>query len=170
MFKKLGLKIQTRKLLKVDRITQKIKGYEQSKKIGIVVSDVDNFKSVNDFVKLLKQQNKEVTTLYFGKEKNLPQKNEYNILVNAKEIKHFGKIHNDEVKRFIETNFDFLFYLNNNRDLFLEYVMASSKSTIRIGFSEKANIPYCDMFIPKKGSASIQSTLNIIHKYIQTIQ
>ena len=170
MLKKLGLKLQTKKQLKANRVVQPIKGYEQANTVGIVVSDVANFSAVQDFAKLLRQQNKKVTTLYFGKEKNLPSKNENNILVNAKEIKFLGNKENSEVKQFIGTNFDFLFYLNTSRNSFLEYIMASSKSTMRIGFSEKHNIPFCDMFFPKKDNDTIKNTINTIYKYIQTIQ
>lgn len=170
MFKKLGLKLQTRKLLKVNRIAQPVKGYEQANTIGLVVSNVDNFGAVRDFAKLLKQQNKKVTTLYFAKEKDLPAKSDHTIIIDAKEVKAFGKIENKEVKQFIGTQFDFLFYLNTSRNSFLEYIMASSKSTMRIGFSEKANIPYCDMFFPRKENDTIKNTLSTVHKYIQTIQ
>lgn len=170
MLKKIGLKLQTRRQLKINRVVKPIKGYDQASTIGIVVSNVDNFSAVKDFAKLLRQQNKKVITLYFGKEKNLPAKNENNILVNAKEIKFFGKIENLEVKQFVGTKFDFLFYLNTSRNSFLEYIMASSKATVRVGFSDKHNIPYCDMFFPKKENDTIKDTLNTVHKYIQTIQ
>lgn len=144
--------------------------YAVSKSIGIIINVAEDMstKSIAAFIKLLQDEGKKVEVLCYLNNKDVPNFpfgfNHY----SSKDFNWYAKLTSPSVKKFINSNFDFLFSLDLSQTLAVEYVLASSKAECRVGpFIQNKKDLYELMVQPT--NKSIDSLFSHLYYYCKKI-
>lgn len=135
MIKKSFISGKTKKALRKNKNQRKSIPFDQAKKIGLLIDDkvLKNPKAFNETVLQLVDQGKRVEAICFIENVDLPKLAFPHQYLSMKDFSWNGKINNDQVKKFIKTEFDYLFSLNTSPFLLFESILASSAAKCRIG-------------------------------------
>lgn len=109
--------------------------YSNAKKIGILfyIRNEQHSKTLNDFVKKLKDEGKNVRLLtFFDREGSSPYDFQFDFF-NKKEVSSLGKIKSAKVDRFIQEEFDYLYCINTEHFPPFDTIMIQSKAKCRFG-------------------------------------
>ena len=109
--------------------------YQEAKSIGILfkIEDDDKHDALNNFVKKLQGEGKELMLLtYFERLDNNPYNFKYDFF-SKKHMTALGKIKSREVQKFIETPFDYLYCITVSHFLPFDTILMKSNAKCRIG-------------------------------------
>ncbi len=151
MFRRWGLKITNNKLVKKNyhnKKTRSMVNFSVATKFGVLVTDIEkNKKVVNKLVKELKLEGKSVHVLCYGKSgKEVSLNFEYDSM-HKKDISWKGKFKGYGIKKFIKSDFDYLFSLNTSPILPFRSILAMSNARCRVGMYNESNEKYFDLMV-----------------------
>ncbi len=108
--------------------------YSKLKKVGVVFSfgDLKKHEAVKKFIKTLKADGIEVTTLAY-KPKDTQNFEFYFDFFEDRDVGFFGKIENPYFQSFVNQKLEYLFCLDDTPNLYMQYLLVHSKSDTRIG-------------------------------------
>ena len=92
--------------------------FDKATSIGFLFEDDSNYKITKTFIETLTKEGKSVSILIKSDEKEIISEKHF----TSKQCKWFGKIENENVVKFINTPFDYLFLLNENPHYLSEYI------------------------------------------------
>ncbi|MDH3711308.1 MAG: hypothetical protein OER04_15540 [Cyclobacteriaceae bacterium] len=140
------LEQRTIKLAVENNTVRETVDYKQAKRIGILFSQLDRpkYEAVRNLAKQLKKDGKNVDVLcYLGKNgENFDFLYNY---ITSKDVSILGKMHSGAAITFAQQPFDYLFYLDVKRNIYLQNILAMSKAKCRIGVHVKD--PEVDKFL-----------------------
>ena len=145
-----------------------------AKKIGILytLDDVPDYDRVSEFVSLLQGDHKVVKALGFVKNKNLVErflpKLSYDFF-SKRDLTWFYKPIHNQVKDFIEKEFDLLIDLSLHDNFPLKYISGLSKALFRVGKFSEINAEYYDMMIDMKPTTTSEEYLGQVQHYLTII-
>lgn len=146
--------------------------YNKLKKVGVIFSfdDLKKHEAVKKFIKTLKADGIEVTTLAY-KPKDTQNFEFYFDFFEEEDISFFGKIDNPYFQSFINQKLEYLFCLDDTLNLYMQYLLVYSKSDARIGAyqqSEEESSFFELMIKPRESGNTNILTEEIIH-YVRKI-
>lgn len=172
--KKIGEYYFKKENAKTHRLCQ-MTNLNEARKIGILytVDEVPDYEWVEKFVTQLQGEQKEVKALGFVKNKNLIQrflpKLSYDFF-SKKDLTWFYKPIHQQVRDFIEKEFDLLIDLSLNDSFPLKYIAGVSNALCRVGKFSEENTNYYDFMIDVKPSMTSDDYLGNIRHYLTVIQ
>lgn len=157
MIKKSFISGKTKKALKRNKKTRKSISFQEAKSVGILIDDaaLKNPKAFNELVLQLVDEGKKVQGICFIESVDLPKLSFPHLFLSMKDFNWSGTIVNDQIKKFIKTDFDYLFSLNTSPFLLFENILAQSAAKCRIGCYDTEQKGCFEMVIgtdPKKSS------------------
>ena len=147
MFRKLGLRLSSKKANKLNLEKRISVNFELASRIGILLHKQFPQAVAKNLVTELKNNGKDVTILYYNKSKSERLREIDCVIFNNKDFKWNGKIKSDSLKKFIKTEFDFLFSLNTSPFLPFENILARSVAKCRVGQFTKKQSEYYELMI-----------------------
>ncbi len=147
---------------------------KDAKRIGILytLDDVPDYERVSEFVSKLQGDHKEVKALGFVKNKNLVQrflpKLSYDFF-SKRDLTWFYKPIHNQVRDFIEKEFDILIDLSLQDNFPLKYISGLSKALFRVGKYSEKNTEYYDLMIDLKPTMTSEDYLGHVQHYLTVI-
>lgn len=108
--------------------------YSEAKDIGIIFEYIpEEYAIVENFIQILKEDQKQVSILAFVSSKN-KKKNYPNIpFFQSRDISFWGNPHIKELHNFINTKFDYLLHISTHSHILIDYILAKSNAKCKIG-------------------------------------
>jgi hypothetical protein len=119
---------------KQNRFLHKAYDYKKLKKVGIIFSiqDLKKHEAVKRFIKTLEADGIEVKILAY-KPKDTQNFEFYFDFFEDKDFSMFGEAKSHHVLTFLEQKLEYLFCLDEDVSLYMQYLLVKAKSTTRIG-------------------------------------
>ncbi len=157
---------------KQNRFLHKAYEYKNLKKVGIIFSilDLKRHEAVKRFIKTLEADGIEVKTLAY-KPKDTQNFEFYFDFFEDKDFSFFGDAKSHHVLTFLEQKLEYLFCLDEDLNLYMQYLLVKAKSTTRIGVyqSEPKTARYFELMVkPRTNGDTKLLTEEIIH-YVRKI-
>ena len=76
-----------------------------------------------------------------------------------------GKMQSPAANKFAEIKFDYLFYLDLDKNIYLENVLAMCTASCRIGFYRKNNHGLLDLMVQVNGKSNYETAIDQIMFY-----
>lgn len=163
------LNMRTQSALKKKGTLRATVPYTSAQRIGVLftVEDQQKHLLIKDFVQQLTQDGKQVHVLeYLPKKKENP---EFMFdFFSIQDLNFWGKLSNENVEKFIKTNFDYLFHIDLTSNPLMQYVLALSKAHCRIGKYDEAATPFYELMIETNGS--LQGLLDNMYNYTKKLR
>jgi hypothetical protein len=141
--------------------------FDQAKQIGILFTVVDKEKHdlIKDFIKQLESAGKKVTVLTFlpKKKENFEFKFDY---VTEKDFSYSGKLNSDEGLKFVKQNFDFLFYLDLEPNLYTINILSSCSAKCRAGKYQDQKSGLLEFMLKSNEKIDLKTLINQLYHYI----
>jgi hypothetical protein len=152
----------------------KMTNLQDARRIGILytLNEVPDYDRVSEFVTQLQGDHKEVKALGFVKNKNLIQrflpKISYDFF-SKRDLTWFYKPIHNQVRDFIEKEFDLLIDLSLHDSFPLKYISGLSKALLRVGKFSEENADYYDLMIDMKPTTTSEEYMGQIQHYLTII-
>ncbi len=144
MIKRSVLHILTnRKIRKIQK--GDLKGYVQSKDIGILLNTNDDQSEVDDIAQMLRKEGKSTTILNVDSSGIKQGRNDFPS-IGAKDVGPMGGFRSQHLIHFVSKHYDYLFVLDHKMDYLIQYIAVCCDARCRIGFADQDN-PFLDMQI-----------------------
>jgi hypothetical protein len=170
MFISKFLEFNTKRYLRKNEVDRKTIGFRKAQKIGIIFSaeGIEKHHAIKSLIKDLKEEGKEVAVLSFlGKGK---QNHEFLFdIITVNDIGFWGSIQNENILKFAEEPFDYLFHLDTTDNRILDNILAMSKAKCRVGLFKEGRGSYFELMINPKDPASSEELIHDIYHYTKTI-
>ncbi|GJM29246.1 MAG: hypothetical protein DHS20C17_18810 [Cyclobacteriaceae bacterium] len=170
VFNKSLLRRNTAKLLTENQSSGNTVDYPNARAIGILFTQTDRIKyqAIRNLVRQFKSDEKNVEVLCFLEKggENYDFRYDY---ITSSDVGFWGNMQSSSALKFAGHRFDYLFYLDLKKNLYLENVMAMSNASCRIGFYKKQNDNLLDLMIQVKGGASIENAIDQIMYYTRKL-
>lgn len=164
MFKKIGIKIRTKKAAKNRSAVDKTINH---KTVGIISTDSEEKSgSIKQFSKELSAKGYDVQMLIFHQKK---LKQELESHFDKKSYDWKGKILSPTLKDFVKTPFDFLFSINTSSNLQIENVLALSNAKCRVGANIDDINKNLDLVVNMPNTSSTKELTANILEYTERI-
>lgn len=154
MFRLNFLKMRTENALKKNKTQRASTPYKQAKRIGIVFSVEDKQKhlDIKDLISQFEQDGKTVQVLEYlpPKKDNFEFKFDFFTL---NDLSFWGKLESQLTNTFVETPFDYLFYVDKEPNPLILDLLARSKAHCRIGRYNENNREYFEFMIEQNGTS-----------------
>jgi len=148
---------------------------EDARRIGILytLDDVPDYERISAFVSQLQSEHKEVKALGFVKNRNLLQrflpKLSYDFF-SKRDLTWFYKPVHQQVRDFIEKEFDLLIDLSLQDSFPLKYISGLSRAMCRVGKFSENNLDFYDLMIELKPSMTSEDYMGQVHHYLTIIK
>lgn len=129
------LKIRNRFAKQNEHTSRLAMNYAETKEIGLLfnVQNESSHEALNDLVNTLKKDGKHITALaYFEREHSNPYDFAFDFF-RKKDISTLGVIKSEEVERFIQKPFDYLYCIHLQTFPPFDYILMHSQAKCRIG-------------------------------------
>lgn len=144
--------------------------YTNARSIGILFTQTDRnkYKAIRNLVKQFMNDQKTVEVLCFLEKggENYDFRYDY---ITSSDVGFLGKMQSQAALKFSEHQFDYLFYLDLKKNLYLENVLAMSQAGCRIGFYKKNNDNLLDLMIQVNGKSPIDTAIDQIMYYTRKL-
>jgi len=153
MFKMNFLKMRTDSALKKNKTVRGSKPYKQAASVGVIFSVEDKQKhlDVKEFIQQLEKDGKKVAVLEY-----LPLKKEnYEFkfdFFTIEDLSFWGKLETPVTDKFVETPFDYLFYLDKESNPLVLNLLARSKAHCRVGRFNENESQFYELMIEQNGT------------------
>lgn len=163
MFRSISLFFKNKSALKQENGRNTIP-FNKAKKIGVIVDDLDaNGRAVSKFVDELEKEGKKVEVIGFTKTKEISGLKPNYKALRVKDFNWLGKIKREDLKKFIKTDFDYLFSLNTSSFLPFENILAQSRAKCRVGVYNQKKEGFFELMVqPKKKDDLVAVTQQMI--------
>lgn len=172
LIKRKLLAFKIKRGLKKDRFLPKAFSYAQLKKVGVIfsISDLKKHEAIKTFIKTLEEDGIEVKALAYKPNETQNFEFYFDFFEN-KEVSLFAQVKSPYLLSFLDQKLDYLFCLDDDLSLYMQYILVNAKASIRIGALQKEES--CRAFFelmvkPTKSGDSQLLTKEIIH-YIRKI-
>lgn len=172
MIKKTLLKHKVEQGQKQNRFLHKAYNYNELKKVGVIFSiqDLKKHEAVKKFIKTLEADGIEVKVLAY-KPKDTQNFEFYFNFFEDKDFNSFAQVKSHHVLTFLGQKMDYLFCLDDDLNLYIQYLLVNAKSITRIGAYQKQpkKARYFELMVkpPTSGDTKLL-TEEIIH-YVRKI-
>lgn len=169
MLSKSILRHRIRKALKKNISPREFVDFSNARSVGILFSaeDHDKFQAVKEFTTTLEDEGKKVSVLSFlGKNKENFEFR-FNIFTK-KDISFWGRYQSDEVLKFINEEFDYLYLVDDEPGLLMESILAESRAKCRVGKFLEEKKPFFELMIQPEGD-SYPELIQQMHFYSKKI-
>jgi hypothetical protein len=169
MFKMSFLKMRTSTALRKNSIKRVSTPYKHSESFGIIFSVEDRQKHdlIKDLIKRLELDGKKVQVLEF-----LPKKKENPEFLfdffTIDDLSFWGNINSERATKFLNTTFDYLFYIDSQSNPLVLNLLARSKAHCRVGRFNETDSPYFEMMIEDNGNT--KSLIDNLYKYTRQLK
>jgi hypothetical protein len=148
--------------------------FNDAKRIGILytVDEVVDYEWIESFVSQLQGEQKEVKALGFVKNKSLVQRFLPKLsfdFFTKRDLTWFYKPIHQQVRDFIEKEFDILIDLSKQDSFPLKYISGVSNALCRVGKFSEENTDFYDVMIDVKPTMSPDDYLGNIRYYLSII-
>jgi hypothetical protein len=153
--------------LKKNRFLPKALSYKKLKKVGIVFTfnDLKKHEAVKSFIKTLEADGIEVKALAY-RPKETQNFEFYFDFFEGRDVSLFAQMKSPYMLSFLDQNLDYIFCLDDELCLYLQYILVNTKASIRIGAlqeEEKCRALFELMIKPVKAGDTQLLTKEIIH-------
>jgi hypothetical protein len=144
--------------------------YERAKSIGIVftLGDVRKQHIVRDFMKTLEADHKKVSVLACKPKKNLEDPHFFDYF-SLEDFTFWGTPQSEQLNKFTEQPFDYLFCMDENLRLEVAYVLSHSKALARIGLVMEDMTEFFEMMFKPKDKKGIEGLSTEVLYYIKKL-
>jgi len=153
MFKMNFLKMRTASALKKNKTARGSKPYKQSVNVGVVFSVEDKQKhlDIKEFIQLLERDGKKVQVLEYlpPNKENFEFKFDF---FTIKDLSFWGNLESPVTNTFIETSFDYLFYIDKESNPLVLNLLARCKAHCRIGRYNENESDFYELMIEQNGT------------------
>jgi hypothetical protein len=169
MFKMNFLRMRTDSALKKNKSLRVSIPYQQAQIMGVIftVEDKQKHQDIKEFIHQLERDGKKVHVLEF-----LPQKKEnYEFMFDfftIKDLNFWGSIDSATASKFAATPFDFLFYIDQESNPLMLYLLATSKAHCRIGRFNEAESKFYELMIEQNGTT--KGLIDTMYKYTKQLK
>lgn len=148
MLKKMTLMLKSRIALKYNKVRRTTPDFESARSIGILIKDIHKHTTlIKKIIKELEAEGKKVHILSYEKnKKDIAQGIKYDI-ITKKDVSLMGNFKSFAIKKFIKTDFDYLFSLNTSSFLLFENILARCSAKCRVGIFNENKKEYFEMMI-----------------------
>jgi hypothetical protein len=163
------LSMRTRAALKKNKSLRASTPYAQARSFGILftVEDAQKHHEMKDLLRLLEQDGKQSEVLEF-----LPRKKENPEFLfdffSAQDVSIWGEVNSAKAISFAEKPFDYVFYLDEQPNPYMLYLLARSKAHCRVGRYMEFCEPYFEMMIEHGGTT--KGLLDNMLKYTRQLR
>lgn len=146
-------------------------GLNYVKNIGIIyiVDDLVKHEAVKQFVQQLEADGKKVKVLSYL-EKN---KENYEFrfdFFTEKDVNFWGNFKSDNIIKFHNERFDYLFNFDLEPNIYIKKVLALSKATCRVGRHIEANEPFFEWMMGAKDGEKMKDFIQNTYRYLKLIR
>lgn len=146
--------------------------YNKLKKVGVIFSidDLKKHEAVKKFIKTLEADGIEVKTLAY-KPKDAQNFEFYFDFFEDRDLGFFGKVENAYFQSFLNQKFEYLFCLDEDLNLFMQYLLVHSKTDTRIGAyqAQPDHASFFELMIKPKSRRNIKILTEEIIHYVRKI-
>ncbi len=154
---------------------KKVMNYYDSRNIGIIydASIEDNYLFINNLIKQLQQDGKKVDTLGFIRQKN---KHSYSFprlmfgFFSPDDYAWNFKIKTNDLKVFVQTEFDILIDLSPSDNFYTKYAAGLSKALYKTGAYNTEYYNIYDLLIDVGDNCSIEQLAEHFFYYLKTLK
>jgi hypothetical protein len=155
------LTFQIRKMIKNRGDTSPL-SYQKAKCIGVIINNDYSWDGLNNFLSELEKDHDELHTIYFTKsiEKPGSEKKDF----SPTDFNFFGQIKSDKILNFITPSFDYVFVLNKEPSLFIDFITVKAESKANISFYYEGGNEIADLQIKSGKSQELEDMLRYARK------
>jgi hypothetical protein len=163
------LNYKTRTHLKKNKAIRTSLPYKQALSVGLIFTVEDRAKHdvIKDFVRHLEQDGKHVKVISL-----LPKNKEnYEFMFDfftEKELTFWGNIESSSANKFVDSPFDFLYYLDAEPNPLLLNLIARSKARCRVGKFFEAGTPFFELMIETKNT--VKGMIEEMYRYTKVLR
>jgi len=125
--------------------------------------------AIDDFIRIMDLAGKKVFIACFYR----PQKNlkipKSNLIITRKDISTFGKLKTDELKKFVDKKFDYLYHLDIEDNAFIENILARSGACCRVGRYDGSKKDFYEFMIDVGSDKKIEKLCSEMVKYTKQL-
>ncbi|MGF1636800.1 MAG: hypothetical protein ACFCUU_06980 [Cyclobacteriaceae bacterium] len=172
--KKFFISTAIKRLIKRDKAERYNTPYNEARTFLVVFTAAGNekIKLVRELEASLKKDNKDVTFLCIQlSEDGSPDVglDDGMIILDQREINWLGELKNENVRRILQKDYDFLLHADPEHSLITDFILASTKSRCRVGpFEEGKHLIY-DLMVKVESSSSSQFFLQQMIRYTKSL-
>ena len=160
------LQKRTERLLTENQSTGNTLSYKDARNIGILFTQTDRgkYQAIRKMAKQFKNDGKRVEVLCYLEKGG----ENYDFLydyITSKDINMWGKMQAPAAIKFAKINFDYLYYLDLEENIYLENVLAMSKASCRIGFYKQHNQGLLDLMVQVSVKSGFETAIDQIMFY-----
>ncbi|MEQ1586776.1 MAG: hypothetical protein ABL895_12900 [Cyclobacteriaceae bacterium] len=145
--------MRTETALRKNKTTRGSKPYKQAVNVGVVFSVEDKQKhlDVKEFIQQLERDGKKVQVLEYlpPKKDNFEFKFDF---FTMKDLSFWGTLESPVTNKFIETAFDYLFYIDRESNPLVLNLLARCKAECRIGRYNENESEFYELMIEQTGT------------------
>lgn len=159
------LPLRIRKQARNNRSKRGSTPYRQAKSVGILftMNNLDDYEAIRNFETKLKKDGKEVKVLSYLP-KNVENFHFHYDIFSHTDYSATGEVKAANISSFIEQRFDYLICLDNNPNLYIDYILATSAARFRIGNYRENKEPLYELMLRLNGPDSVSNLIQqIIH-------
>ena len=175
MLKKLKnhfLALRAQKALRNNATTRAIPPYGRSKNIGLLFnSNYEELeaRSINYLYRRLREGNKNVKALtYFPRERSNPFDFKFDFFTD-KDLTLVGRIKSDAVNMFVNTEFDFLYCIDQRAFVPFEVILAQSKAKFRVGIYQEQKPDFLELMVKPLQDQDLTAIIDQMLAYTKRI-
>ncbi len=155
--------MRTETALKKNKTVRTSIPYKQTSTVGIIftVEDKEKHEAIKELIQQLESDGKKVQVLEFLPEKKLNHEFKFDFF-SVKDISFWGDLTSTLALKFVDTPFDYLFYIDKQSNPLVLHLLARSKAHCRVGKFNEAENNYFEMMIEQPGTTEglIESMYN----------
>ncbi|MBX2917033.1 MAG: hypothetical protein KF856_17315 [Cyclobacteriaceae bacterium] len=161
--------MRTESALKKNRTLRSSKPYKQAVTVGILftVEDKQKHTDIKEFIHQLEQDGKKVQVLEYLPEKKENYEFKFDFFT-IKDINFWGTLQSATAEKFIQTPFDYLFYIDLRPNPIMLNVLANSKAHCRVGKFMDSQQAYLELMIEQNGTN--KGLIETIYNYTKQLR
>lgn len=171
MLKKLALLLKSRIALKYNSVKRTTPDFKSAKTVGILIKNIDdNKKLLQNILTELEAEGKKVHILSYQRKKTKSIKGLKYDIITPRDVTFLGNFKSFAIKKFIKTDFDYLFSLNTSSFLLFENILARCSAKCRVGIFNESKKQYYEMMIHPGKENSLSSLAKQMIFYTRLIK
>ena len=145
--------MRTDTALKKNKTPRSSKPYKQAASAGILftVEDKQKHADIKEFIHQLEKDGKKVQVLEYLPEKKENYEFKFDFFT-IKDINFWGSLQSAAAEKFIQTPFDYLFYIDLRPNPIMLNLLANSKAHCRVGKFLDSQQAYLELMIEQNGT------------------
>jgi len=161
--------MRTQAALKKNKTLRASTPYHQAVTIGITftVDDKEKHEAIKELIHFLERDGKKVQVLEFLPEKKNNHEFKFDFFT-IKDISFWGDVTATNALKFLETPFDYLFYIDKESNPLLLHLLARSKAHCRVGKYHEAESPYFELMIEENGT--VRRLIETMYNYTRQLR